>query len=119
MDCDRDPLYSPFVLVDPVIRQMVEAIVKEVDPLQVVLFGSRARGSAGSDSDVDLLIVEDEPFGAGRSRRREMIRIARALSQFTVPKDILVFTKDEVEHWKPSTNHVIARAFREGVILHG
>jgi len=41
------------------IRRMVQRIVKKFQPEQVILFGSHARGDAGRDSDVDLLIVMD------------------------------------------------------------
>ncbi len=54
-------------VTDEVLDAMVRAIVDAVDPEQVWLFGSRARGQAGPESDVDLLVVEREPFVAGRS----------------------------------------------------
>ncbi len=97
---------------------MVRAIVDEVDPEKVVLFGSRGRGDAGADSDVDLLVIEAEPFGPGRSKHREMLRLNRAVRHFRVPKDILVFSNEEVEYWHDSLNHVLARALREGRILY-
>ena len=50
-------------VTDALLDQMVQAIVAEVDPEQVILFGSRARGDAREDSDVDLVVVEAEPFG--------------------------------------------------------
>ena len=38
--------------------ERVKEVVREVEPgAEVVLFGSRARGDAGSDSDWDLLIL--------------------------------------------------------------
>ena len=48
---------------DALLRQMVKTIVDEVDPEQVILFGSRARGDAAADSDVDFVVVEAAPFG--------------------------------------------------------
>ena len=45
-------------VTDALLDQMVQAIVAEVDPEQVILFGSRARGDAREDSDVDLVVVE-------------------------------------------------------------
>ena len=52
---------------DRLLDQMAQAIVGEVGPEQVILFGSRARGDAKENSDVDLLVVETEPFGKKRS----------------------------------------------------
>lgn len=98
--------------------QMVRAIVDEVDPDRVILFGSHARRDARPDSDVDLLVVEREPFGPDRSRFVEMNRLYDTLSHFFVPKDILVFSREEVERWRKSVNHVLARSLREGVVLY-
>jgi len=39
------------------IHRMVNRIVKKFHPQQIILFGSHARGEAGPDSDVDLLVV--------------------------------------------------------------
>ena len=44
-------------VTDALLDRMVRAIVAEVDPEQVILFGSRARGDAREDSDVDLIVV--------------------------------------------------------------
>ena len=103
---------------DALIRQMTAAIVDAADPEQVILFGSRARGDAGTNSDVDLVVVEAEPFGPGRDRGVEETRLWRALANFHVPKDILVYSRDEVDHWRDSLNHVLARALREGKVLY-
>ena len=113
----RRGIYAPQV-TDDLLSDMVRAIVAEVDPEQVILFGSRARGDARKDSDVDLVVVESAPFGKERSRRREAVRLWRALSGLGVAKDILVYSRDEVEYWRDSLNHVLARALREGRVLY-
>ncbi|MYF07224.1 MAG: nucleotidyltransferase domain-containing protein [Rhodospirillaceae bacterium] len=103
---------------EALLQRMTAAIVDEADPERVILFGSRARGDAGPDSDVDLIVIEAEPFGPGRDRRAEAVRLWRALSGFRVPKDILVYSRDEVDYWRDSLNHVLARALREGTVLY-
>ena len=103
---------------EALLDRMVTAIVAEVDPEMVILFGSRARGDATAKSDVDLLVVESAPFGKNRSRRDEESRLCRALARFHVPKDLLVFSRDELESWRDSLNHVAARAMREGRVLY-
>ena len=47
--------------------QMVQAIVDEVDPEQVILFGSRARGDNREDSDVDLTAAARWSAGVGQA----------------------------------------------------
>ena len=103
---------------EALLQRMTAAIVAEADPERVILFGSRARGEAGPDSDVDLIVIEAEPFGPDRDRRAEAVRLWRALSGFRVPKDILVYSRDEVDYWRDSLNHVLARALREGTVLY-
>ena len=98
-----------------VIDEMVAAIVRAARPEHVILFGSAAAGGMGVDSDVDILVVEKDPFGPHRSRRREISKVRRALSRFRVPKDILVCCVDEASRWQGSPNHVIGRCLREGV----
>ena len=74
----RRGTYTPQV-TDDLLNKMVRAIVAEVAPEQIILFGSRARGDAREDSDVDLLVIESAPFGNGRSRRREAVRLYQAV----------------------------------------
>jgi predicted nucleotidyltransferase len=105
-------------ITDKVLQENIGTIVREVDPERIILFGSRARGDAAEDSDVDLLIVERGPFGKGKSRRSELTRVERALSRFAVPTDILLYDVEEVEHWRGSLNHPISHALHEGKILY-
>jgi uncharacterized protein len=100
------------------LQAITRAIVSAVNPEQVLLFGSRARGDARYGSDLDLLIIEREPFGPQRSRSQEIRRIRRLLSEFRLPKDILVYSLDEVARWQNSVNHILAKCLREGKVLY-
>ena len=97
---------------------IVDAIVREVEPEQIVLFGSWARGDSRPDSDLDLLVIEREPFGPARSRWAELKRIRRSISPFRVAKDILVYSAGEVAAWRKSCGHIVSHAFREGKVLY-
>ncbi len=103
---------------EKVIEGMVQAIVEEVGPRRIYLFGSQARGNQTVDSDIDLLVVEDQEFGPQRSRWSELQRIRRALKPFHIPKDVLVYSQEEFEKWEESVNHIIAHAVREGKLLY-
>jgi len=105
-------------ITEQVLDEIVDVIVREVNPEQIILFGSRARGEAAADSDIDLLIVENEPFEPSRSRYQEITRFRRTLSQFQIAKDILVYSTDEVAKWQQSVNHIISRSLREGRLLY-
>ena len=100
------------------LTDMVEVIVRETNPKKIILFGSRARGTAGPNSDLDLMIVEEGPFGPNRSRRKELTKLWKILCRFPISQDILIYTPEEIKRWQHSKNHVIARAMREGKVLY-
>lgn len=100
------------------LQAVVDATVAAVDPERIVLFGSRARGDARDDSDVDLLVVERESFTPEHNRQGQLERIRRALWGVPIPVDVLVYSSAEVDEWRESPNHVIARSLREGVTLY-
>ena len=105
-------------VTEDVLSDMVQAIVREVAPERIYLFGSRARGEARQDSDVDLLIVVSEPFGPEHSRFQEINRVYRALSSFRIPNDVLLYSSDEFAKWSQSLNHVVGRCSRDGKLLY-
>ena len=114
----RNPDSRTAQVDDALLQRMTAALVEAADPEQVILFGSHARGEAGPDSDVDLIVVEAEPFGPDRDVRLEEARLRHALPGFDVSVDILVFSRDDVDYWRDSLNHVLARALREGKVLY-
>jgi predicted nucleotidyltransferase len=93
---------------------MVEVIVRRFDPERIILFGSHARGDAGPDSDVDLLVVM--PFEGPRGSKD--LEVAVALHDFRIPKDIVV-TRPEDFAWRKEVPGTIERpAALEGKVLH-
>jgi uncharacterized protein len=62
-------------------------------PARVLLFGSHARGDAGSDSGLDFLVIErDVP-----NRHAEMVRLGREVASLGVPIDVLVVSEAYAE----------------------
>jgi len=106
------------MITNQLIAGMVNSIIHEVHPEKIYLFGSAARGQMNDDSDIDLIIVESQPFDSNRSRHDELKKIRRAVSSYQVPKDILVYSQDEVKKWQHSINHIIGRCVREGRLLY-
>ena len=96
------------------IKKMVELIVERFHPEKVILFGSHARGEAGPDSDVDLLVV----MPVRGSRREKAVQIGVALQDIRVAKDIIVTTPENFE-WRKGVPGTIERpADREGMVLY-
>ena len=92
---------------------MTDRIVREFDPLQIILFGSQARGDADRDSDIDLLVV----FAELADKRKTAIDIEHALSDVSVAKDIIVSTPEELERSRTRIGSVLRYAQQEGKIL--
>jgi predicted nucleotidyltransferase len=96
------------------IAEMVRRIVEEFDPQKVILFGSYARGMAGPDSDVDLLVV----MPVKGSRRQQRVAIRTALSGMGLAKDVFVVTPEEVKRYGDLVGSIIRPALREGKVLY-
>jgi predicted nucleotidyltransferase len=100
--------------VDEIIAEMTRRIVEKFDPLQVILFGSQARGDARPDSDVDLLVV----FPTCENTRLASVAILNELSDMRVFKDIVVTTPGEIAVWGTMIGNVLEPALREGRVLY-
>ncbi|NLC58936.1 MAG: nucleotidyltransferase domain-containing protein [Armatimonadetes bacterium] len=84
------------------------------DPVRIILFGSQARGDAGEESDLDLLVVKKEVA----NRHAEMVRLRHALNPIRMPIDVLVASEEHVRDWGPVPGTVYHEALTEGRVLH-
>jgi predicted nucleotidyltransferase len=96
------------------IDNAIKKIVDRFHPVKIILFGSYARGAAGPDSDVDLLVVMD----VKDSKRRQAVEIDLALSDRTFPLDLIVVTPEEFEKYRDIVGHILYPAIREGKIFY-
>lgn len=100
---------------DPALREIVARIANAYHPLRIYLFGSKARGTAGPDSDYDLLVVVRDDAPPERQRSRLAYE---SLWGTRGAVDVLVCT----EQWFHSRATVItslpAAVVREGKLLY-
>lgn len=99
---------------DSLLAFIRERIVSAFDPLRIVVFGSRARGDAHPDSDVDLLVV----FETVSDKRAAAIDIRRALRDLPVGKDVVVTTPDEIQRRGSLIGSILRPALRDGKVLY-
>ncbi|MGB4333726.1 MAG: nucleotidyltransferase domain-containing protein [Chromatiaceae bacterium] len=104
--------------LDKIARDIIDATVGAVAPERIVLFGSRARGDSGPDSDLDLLVVARDSFTPEHTRQGDLRRIRQAIRPFRLPVDVLLYSRDEFDTWRQSSNHVIGRSLREGLTVY-
>jgi predicted nucleotidyltransferase len=102
-------------LGDPVLAEIVRRLIAFYSPDRVYLFGSAARGDAGPDSDLDFMVVVPDNVPP---QVRSSPAIYKALIDFRVPIDVLVWTRSEFEkrlHLRVSFPSIIVR---EGKLLY-
>jgi len=92
---------------DADIQRIVDLVVAEVNPLRVVLFGSRARGDHRADSDIDLMVVM--PDGVRRLDIAKQLYMIGILST-----EFVVTTVSAYERRKHSIGLVYGAIEREG-----
>jgi len=100
--------------VQDAIAEMVKRIVQRFDPDKIILFGSHARGTAGPDSDVDLLVVME----VNGSKRKKVVEIYHVLAGVGIPKDVMVITPEELDEYRDLVGTIIRPALREGKMLY-
>jgi len=59
--------FSYPAVTDDLLQEVLRRILEVGSPLRIILFGSRARGQARPDSDLDLLVIEES--GLPRHKR--------------------------------------------------
>ena len=96
------------------IDELVSRIVERFRPEKIILFGSYARGTAGQDSDADILVV----MPVKGSKRKKATEIDVALVGLDLPVDVIVVTPEELERNKNQIGTIIYPALKEGKVLY-
>lgn len=97
-----------------ILPEIVNRIVRRFQPLRIILFGSQARGDAGPDSDVDLLVVLPQV----EDKRRAMVAILDELGDLPIAKDVFVTTPEEIALRGHLVGTILRPALREGIVLY-
>ncbi len=81
---------------DKLMTEIVRRIVATARPQKVILFGSRGRGDARAESDIDLLVVAED----ARPRAQRAAALYGALSDIIIPMDVVVYRPEEIAEWR-------------------
>ena len=101
-------------VLDTAVDAAVQRIVSRFAPQRIVLFGSRARGETGRDSDIDLLVVVPETA----DKHRVAVAIRRELRDLPASKDIVVATPAEIERRRDISGTVLHEALQTGTVVY-
>ena len=95
--------------------RIVERLVEAYEPERIYLFGSKARGDAGPDSDFDLMVVVPDTASADRKGSRLACQVLRGTG---TAADVLVWTRKVFESRLHLAASLPATVVREGRLLH-
>jgi predicted nucleotidyltransferase len=107
----------------PPIDQRLAAMAAQIHQLipaaEVRLFGSRARGQARADSDVDLLITAPDAWLAQRDRFALLAELWGAVAQPDLSVDLVLHSRTEANRRALETGSLVQEAISHGVVLDG
>jgi predicted nucleotidyltransferase len=95
------------------VAEMLRRIVAMADPLQIIAFGSRARGDHRPDSDLDIAVILDAP-------EDEVLNLLpyTVLRGIDMSVDMVVVSKSKYDLHRPWINSVYNYIDREGIVLY-
>jgi predicted nucleotidyltransferase len=95
-----------------IIKETIEN--KGLKVLKIILFGSRAKGTAREDSDWDFFVIIDKKLSF--NEKWDIIdEIKIKLAKLKIPNDILLKSEDEVEESKDDVGRITYYVLKEGV----
>ena len=98
------------------LEEIARRLVAELQPEQILLFGSHAWGTPNEDSDLDLLVIVSD---SDAKPTRRASRAYRCLRGLLAPIDILVKTRAEVERFRHVRAAFERQILERGEVLYG
>ena len=100
---------------------LVDAL-KQSNPYRIILFGSHAGGTAGEDSDIDLVVILDNDDVAKTYKERLdkklfINKLVREIN-YKIALDILVYSREEYKIVKDYGNYFIDEIEKTGKIIY-
>lgn len=103
-------------LPNDLLDSITQRLVTNLNPEQIILFGSYAYGEPTEDSDIDLLVIVAQSDEPRYRRSRQAYRVLRGIG---ISKDILVMTRAEVERKANVPSSLISQVLSQGKVLYG
>jgi predicted nucleotidyltransferase len=103
-------------VAEEVLQEIVRRLVAEFDPEQIILFGSRAWGEPGPESDYDLFVILTDI----EERHTEWeVRAHASLSGLGISKDVIVSSQARFDRFSRAPASLEAQILKKGVVLYG
>jgi HEPN domain-containing protein len=96
--------------------ELLDPVVAYFRPQRVILFGSTARGEAGPDSDIDLLVVVDDDAPAEKLTLKAGFEAHRF---YTKAADVFPMSAAAFERNRTIIGTLAAEAAADGIVVYG
>lgn len=93
----------------------VNKLVDGLSPKAIILFGSASNGTAGDDSDIDLLIVMETNL----NKIDRFVQAKGVIGRIETPVDVLVYTPEEFEDESSRNNSFVSEVLKTGRFVYG
>ena len=107
-------LITSLPVTDELLEKVVEPIVDALAPEQVILFGSYAEGRATADSDLDLLVVTEQPL----SRKEWLERTQGLFRDMPLPIQVITISQQEFEETRDVIGGIAYPAAKYGRVIY-
>ncbi len=97
------------------LRKIIDYAVRISDPQEIILFGSMSTGNVSAFSDVDLLIVSDNPS----IRKESAERIKSFSHELSLKADVLIHSRSEVDRETENPLSFISAIVKSGKVVYG
>ncbi len=105
-------------ITNEAIAEVTRRIVAELDPEEIILFGSYAWGTPHKYSDIDLCVIMAD--GVPDFNRIEWgVRALNTLDDLMVDVDVMVVTRSSVDMFKTVPASLTTKILKEGKVLYG
>jgi predicted nucleotidyltransferase len=96
------------------LHSIVKKIVGAVNPIKIILFGSKSRGNENQESDYDILVIMPE----GTHRRNTSKLFYKKIADTGLPVDIIVATPNDIVKHKNNIGLIYRSILVEGKELY-
>jgi predicted nucleotidyltransferase len=102
------------MISNQILDEVARRIVENFHPEKIILFGSQARGTADSHSDVDILVIS----AIKEKRRKLMVDMRSVLNELEYAFDLIILTREEFERDRKIPGTVGRYASKEGKVIY-
>jgi predicted nucleotidyltransferase len=101
--------------MDALVERVTKTIAEAIHPDKIILFGSRANGTATEESDIDLVVV----YSGAKTKREVRLSVHRLFDHPDFALDLFVFSPEEMERQRIFANTIAREVSERGVVCYG